>query len=114
MLRMKFCAKKPPLRQAANRYGLVLKKKVEARNHFKKQNKLKINSMKKYFLLVPIIGLTFSCSGEKKQTEKSPEEFQEKIEVIENSTQKLDETIEKSESEIEKKQNEIDSLLKNI
>lgn len=70
--------------------------------------------MKKYFLLVPIIGLMVSCSGEKKETEKTSDVFQDKIEAIENSTQKLDETMKNSEGEIEKQQNEIDSLLKNI
>tara|TARA_R110002072_G_scaffold150355_4_gene298656 strand:+ start:970 stop:1182 length:213 start_codon:yes stop_codon:yes gene_type:complete len=70
--------------------------------------------MKKLFLLVPILGLMFSCSGEKKQTEKIPVELQEQIEVIEKSTQKLDDVIDKSDIEIEKNQNKIDSLLNNI
>jgi peptidoglycan hydrolase CwlO-like protein len=70
--------------------------------------------MKKYLFLIPFLGLMFSCSEDKKQTEMTPAELQEQIEVIEKSTQNLDESIHSSEHEMEKQQNEIDSLLNNI
>lgn len=70
--------------------------------------------MKKTFYFIPLLGLLYSCSGEKKQTEKIPEELQEQIEVIEKSTQELDESIDSSEDEMEENQREIDSLLKDI
>jgi len=71
--------------------------------------------MKKMILLIPILGLSFSCSTETKQEEKSTEVLQEKeIEMIETSVEKLDETIKKSEIEMEKSQNALDSLLNDI
>lgn len=70
--------------------------------------------MKKLFLLVPIFGLLFSCSGEKKQTEQAAEDLQEQVESIEQSTQQLDEMMDSSADELEKTQAEIGSLLNNI
>lgn len=71
--------------------------------------------MKKAIYLIPLLGLMFSCSGEKKQSEETTsEELQEKIEVIENSAQELDASMDSSENKMEKNQREIDSLLKDI
>lgn len=70
--------------------------------------------MKKIYFTVPILGLLISCSGGNKQEQKTTDDFQEQIEVIENSTRKLDESLDKSDYEIEKNQNEIDSLLNDI
>ncbi len=67
--------------------------------------------MKKYLFLIPFFVLLVSCSGEKKQNEKSPEELQEQIE---QSTQKLDESIKSSDSVIVELQGDVDSLLTNI
>lgn len=70
--------------------------------------------MKKTFFLIPVLGLMFSCSGEKRPADQSPEVIQEQTQAIEESTQKLDESIKSSEYEMEKTQGEIDSLLNNI
>jgi uncharacterized membrane protein (DUF106 family) len=87
---------------------------VESRNHKKNGVNLKIRPMKKIYFLVAILGLIFSCSGEKKVKEKTTEEIQKQIEVIEKSTEKLDESIKSSDFEMEKIQSEIDSLLNDI
>lgn len=87
-------------------------KKCGDQKPLKKRNKFKIKAMRKIIYLIPILGLIYSCSGEKKR--KAQEVSQEQIEVIEKSTQKLEESIKSSEYEIEKKQSEIDSLLSNI
>lgn len=65
--------------------------------------------MKKKFYLIPILGLLFSCAGE-----KAPEKLQEQIESIEKSTEKLDESIKSSDFEMKKNQSAIDSLLNTI
>lgn len=70
--------------------------------------------MKKYLFLIPSLVLIFSCSGENKQKEKSPEELQEQIEIMENSTQKLDESLKSSDSVITILESDVDSLLTNI
>lgn len=74
----------------------------------------KMNRMKKIYLLIPIVGFMISCSGEKKQTDKSTEALQNQIEGIEESTQKLDGSIMSLEKEMEKSQSEVDSLLNNL
>lgn len=70
--------------------------------------------MKKLFGIISLIGILFSCSGEKKQTETTNIQLQEQIETIEKTTQQLDETIKSSIDELEKHQNQIDSLLNNL
>lgn len=70
--------------------------------------------MIKPFYLIPLLALMVACSGGNKQTEKSEEAIQDRIEAIEESMQDLDTSIESSEHKMKKKQRKIDSLLKNI
>ena len=70
--------------------------------------------MKKIYLLIPALGLLFSCSGAKKQSSDVPEAVQQQIEIIEQKVQNLDESIKATEEALKKAQSEIVSLLNDI
>jgi hypothetical protein len=107
-------AKKIGIYQASGELLANLTKKWSPETTLKNGINLKMKRMKPIIFLVPILGLMISCSGENKQTEKTSEELQEQIELIESSTQKLDESINSTDYEMVKTQSEIDSLLNNI
>lgn len=67
-------------------------------------------NMKKRIYLIPILGIMFSCSGEKKETQKTPELLQ--TDTIE--TQDINDSINPSDYEMDQAQSELDSLLNNI
>lgn len=70
--------------------------------------------MRKSILLILLFGLMLACSGEKKESNETPQITEEEVEAIEQSTQEIDAVIDSSTQEIDTLQNEIDELLKEI
>lgn len=64
-------------------------------------------------LLVPLLGVFISCSGEKKQTGSSIESTSVQVQTMSDSTNDVD-VIGNSDVELDQEQSEIDSLLNGI
>lgn len=71
--------------------------------------------MKKGILLIiPLMGLLLSCSGQTGGKNKANDPSQDQIEAIDKSVKKLESTIDSSKTRIDTLQSEIDGILSEI